>query len=117
MVVPGRELLVCLVLVAGEELRGGAEGAGAGSQSHWGLHPGPNDGSSDEAGRANGARRNTEDGQGRHVGSGVLRPGVNGLSGEGRSGWEEGRRTKCRVSRLDFAGGVVLVPCGLTVQS
>lgn len=84
MVVPGRELLVCLVLVAGEELRGGAEGAGAGSQSHWGLNPGPDDGSSDEAGRANGARCDTEDGQGRHVGSGVLRPGVNGLGGEGK---------------------------------
>jgi len=75
MVVPSRELLVCLVLVAGEQLGGGAEGAGAGSQSHRGLHSGPDDGSSDEVGRADGARRNTEDGQGRHVGSGVLKPG------------------------------------------
>jgi hypothetical protein len=103
--------------VAGEELGGGAEGAGAGSQSHRGLHPGPDDGSSDEAGRADGARRDTEDGQGRHVGSGVLRPGVNGLGGEGRGGWGKGRRTKRRVSRLDFAGGVVPVPCGLTVSA
>lgn len=80
--------------MAGEELGGGAEGAGAGSQSHRGLHPGTDDGSSDEAGRADGACRDTEDGQGRHVGSGVLRPGFNGLGGEGRGGWgKEGGRS------------------------
>lgn len=67
-IVPGRELLVCLVLVAGEALRGGAEVVSAdGGESHRGLHPGPDDGSSDKVGRADGARRNTEDGQGRHV--------------------------------------------------
>ena len=92
MVVPGGELLVCLVLVAGKALGGGAEGAGAGSHGDRGLHPGADDGSSDEAGRADGARRDTENGQGRHVGGDVLRPGVNGLGGEGRGGWGEGRR-------------------------
>jgi hypothetical protein len=27
------------------------------------------------------------------------------------------KETKCRVSRLDFAGGVVSLPCGLTVTA
>lgn len=117
MVVPGRELLICLVLVAREALGGGTEGAGAGSHGDRGLHPGADDGSSDEAGRADGARRDTEDGQGRHVGGDVLKPVVNGLGGEGRGGWGERKETKCRVSRLDFAGGAVLMPCGLTVTA
>jgi len=66
--VPGRELFVCLVLVTGEELGGGTEVGGAyGGQSHRGLHPGPGQlGSSEEAGRADGAGRHAEDGEGRH---------------------------------------------------
>jgi hypothetical protein len=55
------------------EHAGGTEVGGAGSsQSHWGLHPGADDRSSDEAGRADGARRDAEDRQGRHVGAEVL---------------------------------------------
>jgi hypothetical protein len=66
--VPGRELFVCLILVAGEELGSGTEvGNAGGGQSHWGLHPGPGQlGSSEEAGRADGAGRHAEDGEGRH---------------------------------------------------
>ena len=66
--VPGRELFVCLVLVAGAANGGGTEVVGAGGgQSHWGLHPGPGQlGSSKEASRANGAGRHAEDGEGRH---------------------------------------------------
>lgn len=62
--VPGSELFVCLILVAGAEHRGGTEVVGAGGgQSHRGLHPGPGQlGSSEEAGRANGAGRHAEDG-------------------------------------------------------
>lgn len=78
MVIPGRELLERLVLVAGHALRGDAEVTGAGSvQSHWGLHPGADDRSSEEVGRAHGARRNTEDRQRRHVGANYG-TGVNG---------------------------------------
>lgn len=69
-IVPGRELLVGLILVARAEHTGGTEVGGAGSsQGHWGLHPGADDRSSDEAGRADGARRDAEDRQGRHVGA------------------------------------------------
>lgn len=80
-IVPGRELLECLVLVAGEELRGGAESAGAGGQSDRGLHPGADQWSTNEAGRADGARRDTEDGKRRHVGSEGL---AESKGGEGR---------------------------------
>jgi hypothetical protein len=103
-IVPGRELLVGLILVARAEHTGGTEVGGAGSsQRDWGLHPGADDRSSDEAGRADGARRNAEDRQGRHVG--VVLDQVNGrwwrreLDGDG-----EGRRA--RRER------VVLVPAG-----
>lgn len=66
--VPGGELLVCLILMSREELGGGAEVVGAGGgQSHRGLHPGPGQlGSSEEAGRANGAGCGAEDGEGLH---------------------------------------------------
>lgn len=112
MTLPSRELLVGLVLVAGHALGGDAEETGAGSgHSHRGLHPGADDRSSDEAGRADGAGRDTEDREGRHVGE-DCGTGVNG--GEvvrGESIGEGGKgRTKCRVSRLDFAGGVVSTP-------
>jgi hypothetical protein len=62
--VPGRELFVCLILVAGAAHGGGAEVVGAGGgQSHWGLHPCAGQlGSSEEAGRASGAGRHAEDG-------------------------------------------------------
>lgn len=90
--------------MARAEHTGGTEVGGAGSsQRDWGLHPGADDRSSDEAGRADGARRNAEDRQGRHVG--VVLDQVNGrwwrreLDGDG-----EGRRA--RRER------VVLVPAG-----
>lgn len=86
--IPGRELLVCLVLVVtAEALSGGAEAGTGDSQSNGGLHPGTGQLSrSDEAGRADGAGRDAEDGDGRHgerrVGCGGGRMDV----GEGRSG-------------------------------
>jgi hypothetical protein len=66
--IPSRELFECLVLVAGEELGGGTEvGDAGGGQSHRGLHPGPGQlGSSEEAGRSDGAGRHAEDREGRH---------------------------------------------------
>lgn len=97
-VVPGRELLVCLVLATGEALRGSAEVAGAGgSQSHRGLHPGPDDRSSDKAGRADGARRDTEDRQERHVGVECWDPGELGfevVKGEWMETWKGGGRSR-----------------------
>lgn len=62
--VPGSELFVCLILVAGAEHGGGTEVVGAsGGQSNRGLHPGPGQlGSSEGAGRASGAGRHAEDG-------------------------------------------------------
>jgi hypothetical protein len=82
--------------VARAEHTGGTEVGGAGSsQRDWGLHPGADDRSSDEAGRADGARRDAEDGQRRHVGSGGAGPSQWTSGGE-ESGLEtgEGRRTK-----------------------
>lgn len=103
--VPGRELLECLVLVAGEELRGSTEGAGAGGQSDRGLHPGADQWSTNEAGRADGARRDTEDRKRRHVGSEGL---TGSKGGEGIvDGTGKGGRSH---TRLDFAGGVVFAP-------
>lgn len=66
--IPSRELLVCLILVGtGQTLGGGAEARTAKGESSRDLHAGPGElGSSDEAGRADGACRNTEDRQGRH---------------------------------------------------
>lgn len=69
-IVPGRELLVGLILMARAEHTGGAEVGGASSsQSDWGLHPGADDRSSDEAGGADGARCDAKDRQGRHIGA------------------------------------------------
>jgi hypothetical protein len=66
--VPGRELLICLIIVlAGAELHGGTESRAAEGESSGSLHPGPGQlRSSEEAGRADGARCETEDGEGRH---------------------------------------------------
>ena len=68
--IPGRELLICLVIVlTGAANRRGAEAGAVDSQSHGGLHPGRRPGqlgSSDEAGGADGARRKTEEGSRGH---------------------------------------------------
>lgn len=103
--------------MTGEELGGGAEGAGAGGHSHWGLHPGADNRSSDEAGRADGARGDTENGERRHGGS-VDWTGVNWEGGgEGRVDRDgEGRRAKMSCTRLDFAGGVVSRPEALKLS-
>lgn len=63
--IPGREFLKGLVIVGSREaLARGAEVAGAvNSQSSRNLHPGPGQlGSSEDAGRADGARCETENG-------------------------------------------------------
>ena len=72
MSIPGRELLVCLIVVlAGAELHGGAESRTT-DESSRSLDAGPRQlGSSEKAGRADGARRETEDGDGRHGEGGV----------------------------------------------
>lgn len=96
--------------MAGHALRGDAEETGAGSgHSHRGLHPGADDRSSDEAGRADGAGRDTEDRQGRHI-VGDCETRVNGgevVRGESMGGERE---NEVSCSRLDFAGGVVSTP-------
>jgi hypothetical protein len=97
--------------VARAEHTGGTEVGGAGSsQSDWGLHPGTDDRSSDEAGRADGARRDAEDGQGGHFGAEVL-DRVNGrwLRREWMETGKGGGTRRVVLARLDFAGGVVLV--------
>lgn len=85
--------------MAGHALRGDAEETGAGSgQSHRGLHPGADDRSSDEAGRADGAGRDTEDREGRHIGEdcGTRVNGGEVVRGESMGGGKG--RTKCRVA-------------------
>lgn len=54
--------------MAGKELGGSAEVLVTSSQGDWGLQTGLDQRSSDEAGRADGAGRGTEDGERRHVG-------------------------------------------------
>lgn len=75
----GRELLVCLILVVTAETLGrGAEGRTVDSESNRGLQAGPGQlRSSEEAGRADGAGRDTEDRDGRHC-----EGGWNGDAGE-----------------------------------
>ena len=83
----------------------------------WGLHPGADNRSSDEAGRADGAGGDTENGERRHGGS-VDWTGVNWEGGgEGRVDRDgEGRRAKMSCTRLDFAGGVVSRPEALKLS-
>lgn len=66
--IPRRELLICLIFVCARQAhRGGAEAGTVDSQSNRGLHPGSGQlGSSDKAGRTNGARSKTEEGSRGH---------------------------------------------------
>lgn len=89
--------------MTGEELGGGAESAGAGGQSHRGRHSGADQRSTNEAGRADGARRDTEDGQGRHVWAEQL---TKSKGGEGRGDGSGKGEDEVSCTRLDFAGGV-----------
>jgi hypothetical protein len=115
-IVPGRELLVGLILVARAEHTGGTEVSGAGnSQSDWGL-PGADDRSSDEAGRADGARRDAEGREGRHIGGGA---GPSQLTVVERREWMEtcGREGDEENSRVGPAGILRVVWCrGLRQQ-
>lgn len=95
--IPGRELLIRLVIVlTGAANRGGAEAGAVDSQSHGGLHPGCRPGqlgSSDKAGGADGARRKTEEGSRGHCESwlgqdGLWRAGADGGGGE----WQDGEQ-------------------------
>jgi len=96
--------------VAGGELSGGAESAGAGGHGDGGLHPGADQRSSDEAGRADGAGRETEDRERRHGGS-VGWTGVNWREVMRGEWMETGKgEDEVVVYRLDFAGGVVSLP-------
>lgn len=96
--------------MAGGELSGGAESAGAGGHGDGGLHPGADQRSSDEAGRADGAGRETEDRERRHGGS-VGWTGVNWREAMRGEWMETGKgEDEVVVYRLDFAGGVVSLP-------
>lgn len=96
--IPGRELLICLIIVlTGAANRGGAEAGAVDSQSHGGLHPGRRPGqlgSSDEAGGADGARRKTEERSRGHCESwlGQDRLGVLGRTAEGGRKWQDGEQ-------------------------
>lgn len=96
--------------------RGGAEAGAVDSQSNGGLHPGSGQlGSSEEAGRTDGARRKTEDGSRGH--GAKSRTGKTERIGVLRGGRARSQRlTRLRSEgnnrlRQDFAGGVkLLVP-------
>lgn len=75
-IIPRRELLVCLVVVAGKKLGASTKVLGTSTQGHWGLQTGLHQWHSDEASRADSARRGTEDREGRHLGA-VVYAGVN----------------------------------------
>ena len=66
--IPRRKLLICLILVCARQAhRSGAEAGTVDSQSNRGLHPGSGQlGSSNKAGRTDGARRKTEEGSRGH---------------------------------------------------
>ena len=86
--IPSRELLICLIIVGtGTAHRGGAEAGAVDSQSNGGLHPGSGQlGSSEDAGRTDGARRKTEDGsRGHGAKSGIGKTERIGVLREGRA--------------------------------
>ncbi len=89
----------------------GTEVGGAGSsQSDWSL-PGADDRSSDEAGRPDGARRDAEGREGRHIGGGA---GPSQLTVVERREWMEtcGREGDEESSRVGRAGILRVVWCG-----
>lgn len=104
--IPGRELLICLVIVlTGAANRGGAEAGAVDSQSHGGLHPGRRPGqlgSSDEAGGADGARRKTEERSRGHCESWLGQDGLGRAGADGEGGGREmaGRGAKTVLARL-----------------
>ena len=115
--IPSRELLICLIIVGtGTAHRGGAEAGAVDSQSNGGLHPGSGQlGSSEDAGRTDGARRKTEDGsRGHGAKSGIGKTERIGVLRGGKSKKPAVDEVEVRGNnrlRQDFAGGVkVWVP-------